>query len=292
MRTATITMFATTLLLATASTLVAWVAPPVRSDGYVGPECSTDIQPVCDAQMTALGEALQSDNRSVRHQALMFLCGLGTGFDPRPLRAALARYDELEHSPSALRHVDEYELAISSREDRVRVYHRAIADGGVRFGVAGVLRRDSAITQAAREGLTELEPLIERVFPEMGDTFQQQNPLRYLQLSLKLHEGAQTSADAGATAVKRLAAIPPQELCDSLRADPTWRRLVVEANMDVCRGQAPEACDLLKKAVDALQPILLQARAQRRSQQSGQGAAAGQDEDEPVWGIIRDFYPR
>jgi hypothetical protein len=237
-------------------------------------DCGEHIPAVCKAAKIedpaerekelyrTLAEALQSPLPYTRAEAFAVLARLEypppelplSPLDPRPLREALIRFDELEGSDRGLGLVERIDLRHASRDQRARIYHRAISEGSAPAGRSFVLPRGLAMERAALEGMADLRPLIQRFCPEEvpGDC----GELRYWLASLELREGGLDQADADARAVKRIAALPATELWSKIKSDLPWARVVSEVRSNVCETPESEPCRDIKASLRRIAPLI------------------------------------
>ncbi|HPS77962.1 MAG TPA: hypothetical protein PLS53_07405, partial [Thermoanaerobaculaceae bacterium] len=189
-----------------------------------------------EALRTTVLAGLRSGNRELSGEVIDFLRSNSRWIDMEALEPILP---ELEGPDLMFREmqrlVDDARLWRAPRAERMRVYTTAILDGEAPYGGGGRLMRVTAMKVAAREGLSELLPVIEANLDKLRPEHRLDADLDVLRWEMRLGEGGEDRNEAISLTITRLQEMGRDAVAERGREFPGFRQAVAEAAGFACR---------------------------------------------------------
>lgn len=206
-----------------------------------------------DALRIALRAGLTQPDKAACDEVFEYLTSNQRWLDLRPY-AEIVRQVDPTHSRKANWLLDEAELIHGLRSDRLRWFDLAITGGEVKLPHGRPLTRELAMSFAAIQGLSELEPLIQQYAAQVDERWRKSFQFESFPSMFELGNGAENREDALRLASERLAQMEDSDVRARMDRDAGFRMAIFQVAEDVCAlnpfsGRLNKGCSKMKEVV-------------------------------------------
>jgi hypothetical protein len=230
----------------------------------------------------ALRDGLLTSNREIADQVFIFLSESSRWIDLQPFSDELEEFAKSDPGHRGIWLLDDNAVDHSPEEVRKALYRQAIEEGTTRLKRGRPLTRASAIVMAAFDGMTDLQPLIEKYGPLVEERWKQSLQFSSIPALFELTAGAHDRDTAADKAATQLAAMNDESLRARMESDDGFRTAVTRMTDYLCAknpftGRSAQGCQKVKDVVER------QTALERQKTQSSNLSASGHRSAPPEW---------